>query len=191
MDEGMAVALAAIVAVLAQSVFLLIELRRGRAEREAVTTASARLVRDQISGDMEALHQAITRREWWTAELDCEQTLEEDDRRRLAANVNAETLRRSFGSLRRFRQLRMARQRAINEGGVTLTHDQLVEVVAVFLDLATARRMLAPYTGYGSAPFGRPLDLPPDILHDALDAVGLPSANGLYTPRTTISEPSE
>jgi len=183
MDEGSAVALAAVVAVLAQSMFMIVESRRVRLDRAKTMRAAARLVRDEISGSMEALHQGISRKEWWSDELDSEPTLTEEDRRLLAANADAETLRRSFGSMRRFTQLRRLRRRALGEESRSdLTRAELVEVVAVFLDLATARRLLSPFTGYGPAAFSRPLEIDGEVLQAALRAAAIDSAEGLYRP---------
>lgn len=182
MDEGSAVALAALVAVLAQSFFMILESRRSRAEHSKVMTASARLVRDELSGDLEAVHYCLTNGTWWPDELDSEPGISEEDRRLLAANADAETLRRSFGSLRRFRQLRSQRSRLVKAGELQLDHAQIVECTAVFLDLATARRALSPFTGYGTAPFSRPVHIPEHILSEGLAAAALETADGLYRP---------
>lgn len=187
MDEGSAVAIAAVIAVVAQSFFLLLESRRSRSVNSKMMTASARLIRDEISGNMEAVHHMLVRGRWWPDELDPAAAISDEDRRLLAANADPETLRRALGSLRRFRQLRRARDLAHRSDTLApLTRDQVVEATAVFLDLATARRHLSPLTGYGPAPFARSLDFDPEILEDALRACALDTADGLYRPLTAV-----
>lgn len=191
MGEGTAVALAALVALFGQSLFIFLESRKRRVDATDMMRAAARLVRDDISGSMEAVHQTLQRGTWWSAELDLEQTATIDDRRLLAARADAETLRRSFGSLRRFRQLQTVRRARIDAGTADrpLDRDDLVETVAVFLDLAVARRRLSQYTDYGTAPFARPVALPPDLLAAGLAAAAIPSAEGLYVPLTPAPGP--
>lgn len=182
MDEGMAVAAAALIAVVAQSFFLMLEARRGRLERAMVRQASARLVRDVISARLEATHASLVSGRWWPDQLEADGEIALEDRRALAGSADAEALRRAFGSLRRFGQLRRSRAARSSD---ELSEDELVEVAAVFFDLGLARRLLSPYTGYGTAPFARPVDIAPAIQRRALAAAGIDSADGLYRRATT------
>ncbi|OAH49823.1 hypothetical protein AYL44_09575 [Microbacterium oleivorans] len=166
--------------MLAQSIFTLVESRRSRLMQAELMRAAARLVRDEISGSMEAVHDTIARRMWWGDELDSEPQITHEDRKALAANADAETLRRSFGSLRRYSQLRRLRSRRLAVSAESaLAREELIEAVAVFLDLATARRLLSEFTGYGTAPFRRPVHIDDEVLDAALRSVELDSADSL------------
>ena len=188
MSEGIAVFIAAVCALIAQAAVMAVEARRRRYETSSSRRASARLIRDEVSGCLEAVHQAVVLGRWWTEEYDLDSTTTVEDRRQLAAVADPETLRRSFGSLRRYRQLQVLRRRGSLEDDVNLTYDQMVEVVAVFLDLALARWLLADETGYKTVPFARPVAISDELLSAASAAVAIDNPRQLFVDPTRASD---
>lgn len=143
---------------------------------------AARLIRDDIAGAMEAVHYTIENGEWWPPNFELETISTTDDRRLLAAHLHGPTLRGVFGAQRRFNQLRAGRRHVV--GSAQPAHDEMVEVVTVFFELAIARRGLAEFVGYGTyEPFSRPLRISPAIEAEACRRAGIDSAEGLYRRR--------
>ena len=157
---------------------------RSRSERQRETTGAARIVRDDVISGLEVLHYTITNNEWWPDSHDNPPSATVEDRRMLAARADGETTRRTFGSLRRYRQLRNRRSERVRNGG-EFSEDDLTEAMAVFLDLAKARQLLASVTGYRASarePYHGRLALPAELLPEALRRASLPNADGLYSP---------
>lgn len=153
-----------------------------RANRDRSLRNAAILIRDDISGALEAVYEAWEHKQWWPEGFELDPVSTTDDRRALAAYPDANAVRQFFGSQRRFNQLRSRRRSALKARSVgPLSRDEQIEILAVFFELATARRELAQLTGYGANdPFRRPMKIDDDIKADALATTFLESVDGLY-----------